>query len=131
MTSMAERRLAPRYELIAQASVASGGDAYLLAVRNISTTGVFLEGQPSEHPDLKQGVEIEIVLSASAPGATDDDVINVRCRGKVARIEAAKPPRQGGFGLTMEPATAEDAARLKDLVKRLALPPPRPASLGA
>jgi hypothetical protein len=131
MTSMAERRLAPRYELIAQASVASGGDAYLLAVRNISTTGVFLEGNPSEHPDLELGVELEIVLSASARGAKDDDVINVRCKGKVARIEVGKGPRPGGFGLTMQPATKEDAEHLQSLLGRLALPPPRPASLGA
>jgi hypothetical protein len=131
MSNTPERRLAPRYELIAQANVASGGEAYLLPVRNISSTGAFLEGRPSDHPDLKPGVEIELVLSASPPGARDEDVINIQFKGRIARVEVGKPPRAGGFGLTLEAATKEDAARMQSLVGRLAVPPPRPASLGA
>ena len=127
MTSMPERRLAPRYELIAQASIGSGGDAYLMPVRNISTTGAFLEGRPEEHPDLKPGVELELVLSASAPGMGDDEVINLPCKGRVARVEPSRPPRAGGFGITLEPANKQDTARLQVLLRRLAhLPPPRP-----
>jgi hypothetical protein len=72
------------------------------------------------------------VLSASAPGMSDDEVINIQCRGRIARVEPARPPRAGGFGLTLEPATKEDGVRLQSLVGRLAhLPPPRPASLRA
>jgi hypothetical protein len=129
MTNLPERRFAPRYELLAQANVASGEEAYLLSVRNISMTGAFLEGSPSDYPDLKLGAETELTLSASDPSMGDDEVVNVRCRGRVARVEAARPPHVGGFGITLEPMSTEDEARLRALVGRLALPPPRPASL--
>jgi hypothetical protein len=130
MADHPERRLAPRYEVIAQANIASGDEAYLMTVRNISTTGMFLEGNPSDYPDLKSGVEIEVTLSASDPSQGDEEVINVRCKGRVARIEAGRPPGAGGFGLTLELANRQDEARLRTLVGRLShLPPPRPASL--
>src|SRR5579872_5105913 len=108
MTKASERRHAPRFEVIAQANVGSGDEAYLIPVRNISATGVFLEGNPAEHPGLTAGVEVELVLSAAAAGTADDEVMNVRCKGRVVRIEPGKGTRAGGFGLTIEPATKEE-----------------------
>jgi hypothetical protein len=127
MTTSPERRHAPRYDLIAQANVASGDEAFLMPVRNISTSGAFLEENPAEHPDLKVGVELEIVLSASAPGMGDDEVLNLTCKGRIARVEPAKPTRVGGFGVTLKLATAEEVAYLEALIGVLShLPPPRP-----
>jgi hypothetical protein len=132
MMEAPERRHAQRYELIAQATVGSGHEAYLMPVRNISSTGVFLEGNPAEHPHLSAGASLELVLSASPPGATDDEVITVRCKGRVARIEPANRTRLGGFGLTMEPATRDDALRMQSLLGHVShVPPPRPGSLHA
>jgi hypothetical protein len=132
MTNAPERRYAPRYELLAQAIVASGSEPYLMTVRNISATGLFLEGDPADHPQLTEGVRIDLVLSASAPGAPDADVINVRCKGCVMRIEAAHRTRVGGFGITMEPATRDDALRMQTLLAHVShVPPPRPGSLHA
>jgi hypothetical protein len=134
MTDTPERRLAPRYEVIAQANISSGDEATLLPVRNLSSTGAFLEGNPADHPDLKLGAELEVTLSASDPSQVDADgeVIDVRCKGRVARVEPAKATRVGGFGLTLAPATREDDARLRTLLARAShLPPPRPASLNA
>jgi hypothetical protein len=112
MPNSPERRHAPRYELIAQANVASGDEAYLLPVRNISMTGAFLEGSPAEHPDLTPGVELEV---AGGGGR-----------------ESGKAPRAGGFGIVIEPLSKEDGARLQILLGRLShVPPPRPASLRA
>ena len=59
MTNIPERRLAPRYEVIAQANIASGDEATLLPVRNISATGVFLEGNPADYPELKLGAAVK------------------------------------------------------------------------
>lgn len=128
----AERRAAPRFEIIAQANVVSGGETYLLSVRNISGAGAFLEGRPRDHADLVPGAEIEVAISATAPGMGDDDVLNIECRGRVARIELRTAAGPGGFGVTLEPKTAEDQERLEDLLGRLIDLPPaqRPASIG-
>jgi hypothetical protein len=127
MTTSPDRRLAPRYDLIAQANVASGDEAFLMPVRNISTTGAFLEGNPAELPELKVGVELEIVLSASAPGMGDDEVLNIKGKGRIVRVEPAKASRVGGFGISLQLATVEETACLEALVGVLShLPPPRP-----
>jgi hypothetical protein len=114
-----ERRVAPRFEIIAQANVASGGDSYLMSVRNISVNGALLDGRPQEHPDLTVGVEVEIALSLTAPGINDDEIVNVQCRGKVARIEPWTAQTQGGFGVTFEVASDKDRELLADLLGRL------------
>jgi hypothetical protein len=118
--STTERRLAPRFEVLAQANVASGGESYLMTVRNISAAGAFLEGNPKEHADLKIGVDVEIALSASTPGMSDDEIVNIQCSGKVARVELPTGHSAGGFGVTFEVATVLDQAHLEDLLGRLA-----------
>jgi hypothetical protein len=132
MNDTAERRATPRFEIIAQANLVSGGETYLLPVRNISGAGAFLEARPRDHADLAPGVEIEIAISATAPGMGDDEVINIDCRGRIARIELRTAAGPGGFGVTLEPRTAQDRERLEDLLARLLDLPPaqRPASIG-
>jgi hypothetical protein len=132
MNDTAERRATQRFEIIAQANVVSGGDTYLMSVRNISAAGAFLEGQPRDHADLVPGVEIEVAISATSPGIGDDDVINIDCRGRVARIELRTSASPAGFGVTLEPKTAQDRERLENLLARLIDLPPaqRPASVG-
>ena len=62
----------------------------------------------------------------------DDEVINISCRGRVARVELRTPTSPGGFGISLEPATAQDRELLEDLLSRLADIPPsqRASSLG-
>jgi hypothetical protein len=119
MLNRSERRGGPRFEIFAQASVISGGDSYLMSVRNVSAAGAFLEGNTREHPDLTPGVAIELVLSPTGADIGDDEVINIRCRAIVTRIEAATLRQAGGFGVSLEPATAEDRAELESLLRRL------------
>lgn len=120
MSNASDRRAAPRFEIFAQASVLSGKDNYLMAVRNVSASGAFLEGRSKEHPELKPGAEVEVTLSAASPGMGDDEIVNIRCRGKVARVELGTPARPGGFGVTLEPMEVDDLERLQDLLGRLA-----------
>ena len=115
-----DRRVAPRFEIIAQANVASGGDSYLMTVRNISVNGALLEGRPQEHADLAIGVEVELALSLTSPGLNDDEIVNVQCRGKVARIEPWTAQTPGGFGVTFDPASDKDRELLEELLGRLA-----------
>ena len=136
--SVSDRRIAPRFEIVAQASVTSGGHVHVLPVRNISASGAFLEARPREHGDLVPGAEVEVSLSATVPGAAEDDVIeideviNIECRGRVARIQFRTPSSPSGFGITLEPKSAEAQERLEDLLSRLiALPADqRPINLG-
>src|SRR3954469_11040573 len=132
MNDASDRRAAARFEILAQANVMSGGEVYVMSVRNISGAGAFLEGHPREHADLAPGVEIEVSLSATAPGMGDEDVINIDCRGRVARVELRTANGPGGFGITLEPKTAEDQEGPEDLPGRLTAPPPDqpPASIG-
>jgi PilZ domain len=138
MNDSAERRASPRFEISAQARVVSGGETCLLKVSNISAAGAFLEGRARDHADLVPGVEIEVVISTTAPAKGDDElitideVINIECRGRVVRRELRTPASPGGFGITLEPKTAEDRERLEDLLGRLIdlAPAQRPASLG-
>ena len=104
MSQGSERRAAQRFEIFAQASVLSGEDMYLMSVRNISADGAFLEGRAKEHPELKPGVTLEIVVSAAKPGMDDDDVINISCTGQVVRVELGTAAHPGGFGITLEPS---------------------------
>ena len=128
----AERRVSPRFQVAAQARVVSGGEAHLLAVRNISAAGVFLDGRPREHADLVPGAEIEIVIAAAEPGKVGVEPIHIHCRGRVARIEFRTATSPGGFGIVIDPKTDQDQERLEDLLARLISMPPdqRPVSIG-
>lgn len=114
-----ERRGLPRIEVYAQANVVSGGEVHLMSVRNISTGGVYLEGTPAEYPDLRPGTQIELVLFGSEEGAGDDEDLNIRCTGRIVRVDPGfadkRPP---GFGVTMEPADDDQKERLTNLLLR-------------
>jgi len=82
-------------------------------------------------------VPVEIVISTTVPAADDDElsideVVNIECRGKVVRRELRTPSSPGGYGISLEPKTAEDQERLEDLLGRLISLPAaeRPASIG-
>jgi len=127
MNDASERRAAPRFEIFAQASVVYGDEVHLLSVRNISAAGAFLEGRPEEHADLAPGGEIEVALSATAPGMGDEEVINIDCLGRVARVELLTAVSPGGFAISLEPKTAQDRERLEELLSRLSDLPAAPA----
>ncbi len=137
MNDAAERRSSPRFEVVAQARVVIGKETSVLHVRNISAAGAFLEGRAQDHAALVPGVPVEIVISTTVPSTDDDElsideVVNIECRGRVVRRELRTPSSPGGYGISMEPKTAEDRERLEDLLARLIDLPPaeRPASLG-
>jgi hypothetical protein len=112
----------PRIEVYAQAEVrttAGVPDVAIMAVRNVSAGGVYLEGTPDDYPDLKPGTEIELVIFGSEEGRGDDPEFNVICRAKVIRIDPGftgkRPP---GFGVTIEPIDQDNRERLTNLLLR-------------
>jgi hypothetical protein len=116
------KRKSPRIEVYAQAEVrATGGvpDIAIMAVRNVSAGGVYLEGTPDDYPELRPGSEIEIVIFGSEEGRGDDPEFNIICKAKVIRIDPGfagkRPP---GFGVTIEPIDQEHKERLTNLLLR-------------
>lgn len=111
-------RRSPRIEVYAQAQV-RGRDIKIMAVRNVSAGGVYLEGTPEEHPELAPGTEIELVLFGAEDGAGDDPEFNIICRAKVIRLDPGFPgKRPAGFGVTINPIDDEHRDRLTNLLAR-------------
>ncbi len=118
-----ERRQIPRIDVYAQANVISGGEVHLMGVRNLSSGGVYLEGTSAEYPDLRPGTEIELTLFGAEEGRGDDEDLNVRCVGRIVRIDLGfgekRPP---GFGVAMNPVDDDQRERLTSLLIRAAGP---------
>jgi hypothetical protein len=112
-------RKSPRIEVYAQAEVRGTNDVSIMAVRNVSAGGVYLEGTPAEYPDLRPGTEIELVIFGSEEGLGDDPEFNITCRAKVIRVDpgfaAKRPP---GFGVTIDPVDQDNRDRLTNLLLR-------------
>jgi hypothetical protein len=108
----------PRIDVYAQAEV-RGEDVQIMAVRNVSAGGVYLEGTPQEYPVLKPGMEIDLVIFGSEEGQGDDPEFNISCKAKVIRVDPGfankRPP---GFGCTIDPVDQENRDRLTNLLLR-------------
>jgi hypothetical protein len=118
-TSSANNRRSPRIEVYAQAEIRGGGDIRIMSVRNVSAGGVYLEGTPDEYPELKPGIELDLVIFGSEEGHGDDPEFNVMCRARIIRIDEGFPDkRPPGFGATIEPVDQDNRERLTNLLLR-------------
>ena len=112
-------RRSPRIEVYAQAEVRGSNDVTIMAVRNVSAGGVYLEGTAAEYPAMKPGVEIDLVIFGSEDGAGDDPDFNINCKAKVIRIDPGFPnKRPPGFGVTIDPVDQDNRDRLTNLLLR-------------
>lgn len=91
-----------------------------MEVRNISVTGIFLEGPPAEYPDLTPGVELNLAIFTNQDGAGDDDPeANVACHAQIVRVDPGEPGRRPpGFGVSIDPVDDENRERLMQLLSR-------------
>ena len=114
-----ERRRSPRIEIFAQAEVV-GQEIYIMEVRNISASGVFLEGPPDEYPDLTPGIELNLAIFANEEDTGQDDPdANVVCHARIVRVDAGESgQRPPGFGATIDPVDDENRERLMQLLSR-------------
>ncbi len=111
-------RKSPRIDVYAQAEV-RGRDVHIMAVRNVSAGGVYLEGTPGEYPELKPGTEIDLVLFGAEEGAGDDPDFNIVCKARIIRIDTGFPgKRPPGFGATLDPIDSDNRERLTNLLLR-------------
>jgi hypothetical protein len=112
-------RKSPRIEVYAQAEVRGTSDVSIMAVRNVSAGGVYLEGTPGEYPELKPGTEIELVIFGSEDGLGDAPEFNITCRAKVIRVDPGfSDKRPPGFGVTIDPVDQDNRDRLTNLLLR-------------
>ncbi len=111
-------RRSPRIEVFAQAQV-RGSDIHILPIRNVSAGGAYLEGTPAEYPDLRPGVELQLVIFGSEEGMGDDPDFNITCRARVIRVDEGFPgKRPPGFGCTIDPIDQDHRDRLTNLLLR-------------
>ncbi len=114
----ASNRSSPRIEVYAQAQV-RGSEVYIIAVRNVSAGGVYLEGTPDQYPELKPGTEFNLMIFGSEDGMGDDPDFNIDCKARVIRIdEGYAGKRPPGFGCTIDPADQDNRERLSKLLVR-------------
>lgn len=115
----ANNRKSPRIEMFAQAEVRGGGDVNIMAVRNVSAGGIYLEGTPQDYPEIAPGVEIDLVIFGSEEGQGDDPDFNIRARARIIRVDPGfgdkRPP---GFGATIDPVDEDNRTRLTRLLVR-------------
>ncbi|MBK6848600.1 MAG: PilZ domain-containing protein [Proteobacteria bacterium] len=107
-----DRRAHPRLDLLAQVQVTRASEVYVLSTLNVSRGGLFLQCVPAEAPDLKVGLDVEVLIFA--PGETIEDVV---ARARVARIDDGRAPGAlAGFGLRFTQLDAENTRRLEKLI---------------
>ncbi len=113
-----QNRRTPRIEVYAQAELAGQG-VCIIAVRNVSAGGVYLEGTPAQYPALGPGVELDLTIFGSEDGHGADPEYNILCKARVIRIdlgvEGKRPP---GFGATIEPVDQDAREHLTSLLLR-------------
>jgi hypothetical protein len=119
-SSVPTNRKSPRIEVYAQAEVRGDGqEIHIMAVRNVSAGGVYLEGTPTEYPELKPGVEFDLVIFGSEEGMGDDPEFNISCKARIIRIDEGFPgKRPPGFGCTIDPVDQDQRDRLTNLLLR-------------
>ena len=119
-----ERRRYPRYEIIAQVTIRSGGENYLMDVGNISCSGVFISGDNLDSISfLYEGQELEMDLFTTA------HLENIRMKGRIVRFEYGSDGEKKGFGVEFAKATAEtndELLRLVNMAAESIHPPPLP-----
>src|SRR5579884_3558243 len=93
----AERRQHKRVDIIAQVQLKTGGDVLLLQAKNISVGGMFLEGEPKEHPQLAPPVAVDVALSP------EDDLEGepILMKARIVRISRGDGDQPPGFGLAI------------------------------
>ncbi|MCP4601009.1 MAG: PilZ domain-containing protein [Proteobacteria bacterium] len=120
-----ERRGHPRYDLMAQIRVKRGRVNYIMNVKNVSISGMFVTTERvKQMPWFRIGQNLEIDIF------TTEELENVRLSGRIVRIFDKGRSEQKGFGvefISIEKEIREKLSRLVDLASQTSIhPPPLP-----
>jgi hypothetical protein len=121
-----ERRTDPRFEIFAQIQVKRGTVNYVMEVRNISRSGMFVStGSLDRLPQFRVGQTMEADLFIP------DELDNVRITGEIVRRVDSGPSGRQGFGVHFSDPPPAVREILDDLVSRAEqksiIPPPLPS----
>jgi hypothetical protein len=107
-----ERRRHSRAEVLMQAQVSHAGEVYVLATRDVSPGGAYLEGQPEDCPEMVLGalVDCAVFREEGAPAR------EVHLQARIVRIDPGAAGRPPGFGVVFESLAPEERARLAAMI---------------
>ena len=119
-----ERRDSPRYEVMAQFEITHDGSTYIMAIRNISRSGMFVSTAGVEGlPNVTVNQELELVIFHPK------NLENIPVQVRVVRIVLDENPEEQGFGVAFSSVTDDARQQLSDLIdwaKQSIHPPPLP-----
>jgi c-di-GMP-binding flagellar brake protein YcgR len=100
-----ERRANRRIDLLTQVQVSRDSECYVMASRNISRGGLYVLGDPAQHPDLK----VEAVVELSIFDPDEPTCQEMKLDAMVVRVEQGA---RKGFGLQFINVNSETATQL-------------------
>ena len=120
-----ERRGFPRYDVMAQIRVKRGRVNYIMDVKNVSLSGLFVTSDSiKQMPWFRIGQELEMDVF------TTEELENIRVSGRIARITDSDVEGQAGFGVEFTSLTDDAREKLSMFVEDMAVesihPPPLP-----
>ncbi|MCP4675264.1 MAG: PilZ domain-containing protein [Deltaproteobacteria bacterium] len=120
-----ERRTFPRYDVMAQIRVKRGRVNYIMDVKNVSLSGLFVTSDSvKQMPWFRVGQELEMDVF------TTEDLVNVRINGHIVRVTDSDDEGQAGFGVEFTSLPDKDKEKLSLFVEDMAVesihPPPLP-----
>lgn len=108
-----ERRRHERYELLAQLELIRGGEVSVLAVRDISAGGLYVELGRLEQAAVQVGDDLHVFIDAGTNDAGEP--LQLETNVEVVRVALAGVDRPAGFGVrwaSVDPAAADALARI-------------------
>ncbi|HUT79081.1 MAG TPA: PilZ domain-containing protein [Polyangia bacterium] len=120
-----ERRTEPRFDVFAQIRVRRGTVNYVMDVRNISRSGMFVAtGSLECQPWFRVGQFVEVDLFIH------EELENVRLDGEIVRLVESGTKEKQGFGVRFSELAPAVREVLDDLISRAqqksVTPPPLP-----
>ena len=120
-----EKRNFPRFEVMAQIRVKRGRVNYIMDVRNVSLSGLFITSDSiKQMPWFRIDQELEMDIFAT------EELENIRINGIIVRITDSGDDGQAGFGVEFISVSDDVREKLSlfvdDMAAESVLPPPLP-----
>ena len=103
--------------------VERNGEVFVMMASNLSLSGVFLEGDPQDHPGFERNAILHMTLSLAESSAAGDEGTSsapppdsLKVRGKIVRIQPTGTKAAAGFGLLLMDVQAVELRKLTTML---------------